>query len=263
MKQQNYLPGNIRERLQDLMKQHKLTQAELSKRIDIAESTISRFICGKTDKLGDENIVKIANEFNVSTDFLLGVVDEPERKNYDISELGLSAAAAKNLYTGKVNTKVLNLLLTNPHFAEATYLISRYLNEEMARGLAAQNQVYNSVAEMVSGNAQVVHDIKSLKTPIYQADISAIQKQFITAVKEIKTGTTVADSKQFTKEIASNMFAELTKGQDVRKCKITFRDIWRAVKNTVLNICGNTKETRKCFNQQVMLSAGGDEDEKS
>lgn len=265
MKQENYLPGNTRERLQDLMKREKMTQAQLSKRIDVAESTLSRFISGKTDKLSDENITRIAKVFNVSTDFLLGVVDEPDRKNYDISELGLTTAAAKNLYTDKVNTEVLNLLLTNPHFAESTYLISRYLNEELAVGFAAQNQIYDSIAEIVSGNAQVVHDIKSLKTPIYQADVSAIQKQFMMAVKEIKTetGTTIDKSKQFTKKIATNMFAELTKGQNIRKCKITFKDIWQAIKNTVINICGDTKETRKCFQKEILLAVGGDEDEKS
>lgn len=265
MKQQNYLPGNTRERLQDLMKREKMTQAQLSKRIDATESTLSRFISGKTDKLSDENITRIAKVFNVSTDFLLGVVDEPDRKNYDISELGLSVAAAKNLYTGKVNTEVLNLLLINPHFAESTYLISRYLNEELAVGFAAQNQIYDSIAEIVSGNAQVVHDIKSLKTPIYQADVSAIQKQFMTAVKEIKAkiNTDVEKPKRLTKKITETMFAEFTKGQDIRECKITVRDLWRAIKNTVINICGNTKETQKCFQKEILLAVGGDEDEKS
>ena len=37
--------------------------------------------------------------FNVSTDFLLGETNIPDRKNYDIAELGLSVEAAKNLYT--------------------------------------------------------------------------------------------------------------------------------------------------------------------
>ena len=140
---QKYLPGTVRERLQDFMKQHKLTQAELAKKIDIAESTLSRFISGKTDKLGDESVIRIAEIFNVSTDFLLGTADEPDRKNYDISELGLSAQAARNLYTGKVSADVVNRLLVNPHFAEATYLISRYLNDDFAKGFAAQNQLYD------------------------------------------------------------------------------------------------------------------------
>ena len=101
-----YLPGKIRDRIQDLMKSHKVTQAELATRIGCSESMLSRFISGKTDKLGDENIIRIARVFNVSTDFLLGEVDVPGRMNYDISELGLSVQAARNLYTHKMNPQV-------------------------------------------------------------------------------------------------------------------------------------------------------------
>ena len=90
-----YLPGKIRDRIQDLMKANKVTQAELAARIGCSESMLSRFISGKTDKLGDENIIRIARVFNVSTDFLLGEVDVPDRLNYDISELGLSVQAAR------------------------------------------------------------------------------------------------------------------------------------------------------------------------
>ena len=71
-----YLPGKIRDRIQDLMKSRKVTQAELATRIGVSESSLSRFISGKTDKLGDENIIRIARVFNVSTDFLLGEVDK-------------------------------------------------------------------------------------------------------------------------------------------------------------------------------------------
>ena len=52
----NYLPGAIRDRLQDLMKSHKVSQAELATRIGCSESMLSRFISGRTDKLGDESI---------------------------------------------------------------------------------------------------------------------------------------------------------------------------------------------------------------
>lgn len=88
--EQTYLPGKIRDRIQDLMKSRKVTQAELATRIGCSKSSLSRFISGKTDKLGDENIIRIARVFNVSTDFLLGEVDTPDRLNYDIAELGLS-----------------------------------------------------------------------------------------------------------------------------------------------------------------------------
>ena len=103
-----YLPGKIRDRIQDLMKSNKVTQAELATRTGCSESMLSRFISGKTDKLGNEKIIRIARVFNVSTDFLLGEVDVPDRLNYDISELGLSVQAARNLYTHKVNPQVVN-----------------------------------------------------------------------------------------------------------------------------------------------------------
>ena len=74
-------------------------------------------------------MLKIARLFNVSTDFLLGETNIPDRKNYDIAELGLSVEAAKNLYTGRVNTEVVNLLLENARFAELTYRISQYFDD--------------------------------------------------------------------------------------------------------------------------------------
>ena len=138
-----YLPGKIRDRIQDLMKSRKVTQAELAAKIGCSESALSRFISGKTDKLGDESIIRIARAFEVSTGFLLGEVDEPDRKNYDISELGLSVEAARNLYTQKVNPKIVSYLLENPQFADTTYQIARYLDNELTAGFAAQNQLYS------------------------------------------------------------------------------------------------------------------------
>ena len=45
--EQTYLPGKIRDRIQDLMKSRKVTQAELATRIGCSESSLSRFISGK------------------------------------------------------------------------------------------------------------------------------------------------------------------------------------------------------------------------
>lgn len=67
-----YPPGKIRNRIQDLMKSRKVTQAELATRIGVSERSLRRFISGKTDKLGDENIIRIARVFHISADSLLG-----------------------------------------------------------------------------------------------------------------------------------------------------------------------------------------------
>ena len=98
---QEYLPAPSNVRLADLMKEHNISQPELAKEIGCSKSTISRFISGAKGTLTHEQVLKIARLFNVSTDFLLGETNIPDRKNYDIAELGLSVEAAKNLYTGR------------------------------------------------------------------------------------------------------------------------------------------------------------------
>ena len=126
---QEYLPAPSNVRLADLMKEHNISQPELAKEIGCSKSTISRFISGAKGTLTHEQVLKIARLFNVSTDFLLGETNIPDRKNYDIAELGLSVEAAKNLYTGRINAEVVNLLLENARFAELTYRIAQYFDD--------------------------------------------------------------------------------------------------------------------------------------
>lgn len=226
--EQVYLPSTTRDRLQDLMKSRGVTQSDLAAAIGCSISMLSRFISGQIDKLSDENIIRIARFFNVSTDFILGVVDEPDRKNYDISELGLSVQAAKNLYSGKVNTDILNLLLTNQRFADVTYLIARYLNNDLAKGVAGMNSLFNVAGAYLAGQAkeendpalmQGARDARLLKTPIYQADVTTIQNMFMLAVKEIKKehgadDSEIKESQALTKELTQKILAEAVKGQD-------------------------------------------------
>ena len=92
-----------------------IMRKKLKKEIGCSKSTISRFISGAKGTLTHEQVLKIARLFNVSTDFLLGETNIPDRKNYDIAELGLSVEAAKNLYTGRVNTEVVTICCWKTH----------------------------------------------------------------------------------------------------------------------------------------------------
>lgn len=187
-----FLPGNIRQRLLDLMKHNNVSQTELARKISCNDSLLSRFLSKKTDKLGDENIIRIARAFNVSTDFLLGVTTVPDRKNYEIDELGSSAQAARNLYTGKANAQVVNYLLESPRFLELTYILEQYFNDTVTAGYAAQNQLYATLSSLTRKSAktkaaaQAANEINRLKTPVYQADLATIENQFMMAVKEVK-----------------------------------------------------------------------------
>jgi len=269
--ERKYLSGNIRERLQDLMKERKITQSELAAKIGMDVSTLSRFISNATGKLGDENIKKIAKEFEVSTDFLLGVTDIPDRMNYDIAELGLSVQAAKNLYT-----EVVNRLLENKNFAAMTNMIAHYFDDTLAAGYAAQNQMYATLSALLMGEAkqhpedreaitETAKTVSVSRMPMYQADLTAIQNTFLNMLKEIKKeiGSNVSDAQSMSKEAAQHMYAELTKGQDVTKLNVTPEMVAEAITGSVSGMDGVAPEALKQFNQALigLLTVKPTEDE--
>ena len=255
-----YLPADVRKRIVDVMRERKMTQRELALRIDVNESTISRFLSGKTEKLSEESVIRIARVFNVSTDFILGTTVIPDKKNYDISELGLSVEAAKNLYTGKVNNDVVNRLLENPRFATVTYMIAQYMDDTLARGYAAQNQMYATLSSMLLGinktsaAVQAARTANAMKVPAYQADQTTIQNTFMTVVKEIKkeAGSDLAAAKAISKETTERMFTELTKGQDTPVPTITPEAVADAVTGSVSGMDYVNQEALLNFNQSLV-----------
>lgn len=255
-----YLPADVRKRIVDVMRERKMTQRELALRIDVNESTISRFLSGKTEKLSEESVIRIARMFNVSTDFILGTTVIPDKKNYDISELGLSVEAAKNLYTGKVNNDVVNRLLENPRFATVTYMIAQYMDDTLAGGYAAQNQMYATLSSMLLGinktsaAVQAARTANAMKVPAYQADQTTIQNTFMTVVKEIKkeAGSDLAAAKAISKETTERMFTELTKGQDTPVPTITPEAVADAVTGSVSGMDYVNQEALLNFNRSLV-----------
>ncbi len=196
---QSYLPGTVRERIQDQLKERKITQGELAAEIGISESALSRFLSAKTDKIGDDYIVKIADLLGVSTDFILGQTDFPERRNYDIGELGLSHKAAMALYTREVDTDVVNRILENPRFPEITRMIARYFKDSFAESIAGQNAMWDTLLQF-SGAADTSHltnpqegieattqILTMQKKPPHAIDVAMIQNALMEMLLDIKT----------------------------------------------------------------------------
>lgn len=62
--------------LRELRKDFKMTQAELAEKLSLSPLTISAYECGRSVP-DDVTKVKIARIFNVSLDYLLGLIREP------------------------------------------------------------------------------------------------------------------------------------------------------------------------------------------
>ena len=242
-----YLPGDTRQRIQDLIKNRKITQAELAEKVGLSNSALSRYLQGGTKNLGDGYIIRIAKYFEVSTDFLLGETDIPDRKNYDIEELGLSAESAKLLYTGKVDASVLNQLIEHPRFPQLLLLLARYRDETMIAGTNAMNQVLTFSRSLLIGQAKLhpedteaareaAKDLQLLATPSVAADTNAIQALFMQIARDIKKNaeSTAEEKQKATAEVLNRLRANLTKdGAAVDLSKLTAEEVTAAVMKTI------------------------------
>ncbi len=224
-------------RITGLREHEDMTLEELAAKIGVNATTLGRIEKGQTQKIGSDVLVAIAREFNVSADFLLGLTNIPERKNYDTSELGLSAQAVRNLYTRKVNPDVVSRLLEHPRFATLTAMIAQYLDDSFAAGVAVQNQIFASMSEVLMGEGQreAARDVSLLKVPPYQVELTKMQTLFTTMLKEMKrdVGSNLEPARALAKEVIGRMMEELSKGQEAPLTSITPEQMTDAIVDTV------------------------------
>ena len=127
-----YLPGNLCERLRELREARELGLNDVADIIHVSRPTYSRIEKGEASISG-EAIIELAKFYDVPTDYILGMVDTTEKTYYELQELGISAPAAKNLYSGRVDPRVINELLVNEKFISAVSMMSIYFPESCLR----------------------------------------------------------------------------------------------------------------------------------
>lgn len=224
MEERKWLPADTRTRLMDLCKSRNISQARLAEVIGVDRSALSRFLSGKTDSLSHEHVIRMAKYLNVSTDFLLGETDDPGRINYDIGELGLTVKAAECLYTRKVDPAILCRLLEQERCGDLMHEIGLYLDETMASGIAAQNQLYNSLSSMLNAHAAehpadkeavsaTVQTLRAMKQPLY-TEKDRIHSDFDHILLEMKKDSpqNAKRAALLTKETMQSMSAQMKKG---------------------------------------------------
>ena len=225
MNERTFLPGTIGQRLSDLCTAAGITIKELSEKTGLEYSTLSRIKNDKNQKVAHEVVLKLARFFNVSADFLLGLTNIPDMKNYTAEELGLSTDAVKNLYTGVVDNRVADLLLSSPEFATLTAMLADYFDENQASVIAVQNQIYQSTADLMLRISRTQKALRkpagieakkalAQRQPLYKTELAQMETQFSKTIKKNKKDLPShwEEKKKLTKEIFDQMIRDLTKG---------------------------------------------------
>ena len=194
-----YLPGNLQERLRELREANGFKSREkLAEVIGVNKTTYSRIENGSTKTISSDILLKLADLYKVPTDYILGLSDTPENTGYDIKELGLSVEAAQNLYSGKVDPRVINELLMNDEFAMATKMMATYFSGAVAELMVTQNKLldfsYDLLNELTQAgripNDNDIRDtkkkLKASKLPAGNVELDRIQRQLMASIREIK-----------------------------------------------------------------------------
>ena len=185
------------QRIADLCKDYGISQKDLAEKIGLSAPQLSRIISGKTPTISSDALIGIAETFKVSTDYILGLSSVSVRKNYDISQLGLSEKAVKGLVTEKIDAEILNRLLENPKFPQLLNLIRIYFDDTLAMGIMSRNDMINMVTTSLSEYAQqhpehkseVKQDIRFMnaqKLGEHEAEMERIKNIFLSILREIK-----------------------------------------------------------------------------
>jgi len=224
MSENEFLPGSIRERIVDLKRKTNVNNKTIAEKTGVSESLLSRIESGKQQTVSDDAVLKLSSFFGVSTDFLLGRTNVPDKKNYTIEELGLSTQAARNLYTGSVDVNVVNRLLAEPEFATLTLMIADYFDDTYATAHATQNQIHQCTAELFSRIARedsqrrqkatsLSKQARAQCTPLYKTELAQMATQFEKTLKAIKKELPdkASEAKTMTKQAFDHMVEELTK----------------------------------------------------
>lgn len=243
------LPGSLQERLRELREEHGYSSRQkLADAIGVDRTRYGRIENGTTKTISSDVLVKLAELYNVSTDYILGISNTPEKTYYDIEELGLSVDAAKNLYSGKVDARVVNCLLLNNKFALATKMMATYFSDSVANLLVAHNEILDSSYDFLAFNIEngtIPNDaeIKNLKKQIKGTKIPANKYEFINIEKMLSAAV---------KEIHSDVQNEIKDYIEART--LLSHEVIESVKNEAALI-PNLKELPKEQKQKIITAS--------
>ena len=256
-----YLPGTVGERIADLRSVKGWNQKELAKRMELAPSQLSRLESGETKNISGDILVKLAKEFHVSTDYILGLTTVSVPKSYDISELGLSEGAIKGLVTGTVNAEILNRLMEHKSFPRLVNLIQIYFSDTTARGIMALNQIIDlataSISDFMKSNpehrGEVRQDMQFLtaqKIGEHEAEIEKIKNVFLAILRDIKSDI---DSGKQPEDTATADMVQRIKAAlpDKPQGQLTADDVVAAVTTQVEQAIAMDEETAGAFQSFV------------
>lgn len=118
----------VQEILKDLRVECGLTLEQLSEQTKISKSALGNYEKEDYKDISHYSIVTLAKFYGVSTDYILGLVDDKNHPNTELSEMHLSDKMIELLKSGKLNNRLLCEMATHKDFVKLLADIEIYVD---------------------------------------------------------------------------------------------------------------------------------------
>ena len=184
-------------RITQLREERDWKKTELARRLGISHSQVSRIESGETGTLSSDILIRLAEVFDVSADYLLGLTDVRTKKNLDVAQLNISEEAAIQLASGKLDLEMLSRLLEHKEFAKVLFLMRAYLDNSLEIGNMARNEMIDFMTDMADEwsmsrpkkQQEVQKDMLQLsaqKLCTHEAELEKIKNLFMKILRDVK-----------------------------------------------------------------------------
>lgn len=141
------------ERIRELYESHGYSQKDFADFLGISTAQLRRFEKNPDQPIRSDILIKIAQRFDVSVDYLL-VLTPVTKNNHEITQLHLSEVACEKLIRGEINGDTLSRMMEHQDFGKLIHNASAFFNDTYVDGVLMRNQILSEGASFLHRHAQ-------------------------------------------------------------------------------------------------------------
>ena len=107
---------SIQEKLKDLRIEKGLSLQELAEQTGISRASLGNYETDDYKEITHKAIVTLANFYDVTSDYLLGLTENREQHRFPVDDLGLDDETVELLKSSKLNARLLCEIIKHPEF---------------------------------------------------------------------------------------------------------------------------------------------------
>lgn len=193
----------MHERFKDLRKNRGLTLEQLAEQTGLSKSSLGSYETEEPKDISHYSVVKLAEFYGVTTDYLLGLTEMENHPNADLNDLHLSDKMIKLLKSGKLNNRLLCEIATHDGFRRLLADIEIYVDR------IAGTQIDNLNALVSIARAEILSKQSPDENDLYLRTLEAAYIQ---------------EDKYFTHVVHEDMDAIISDIRDGHKKDVTTAD---------------------------------------